>query len=56
MSNIGNKETMGKNLSFYIERSGITQKDLATIVGVANSTMNDWVKGKKYPKIGRAHV
>lgn len=56
MSNIGNKETMGKNLSFYIERSGITQKDLATIVGVANSTMNDWVKGKKYPRIDKIEI
>lgn len=53
MSNIGNKETMAKNLRFYIERSGKSQKDLAEMVGVATSTFNDWVKGKKYPRIDK---
>lgn len=53
MSNIGNKETMARNLSYYTELSGKTQKELAEIAGVAPSTYNDWVKGKKYPRIDR---
>lgn len=53
MSNIGNKETMAKNLKFYIDKSGKSQKDLAEMVGVATSTFNDWVKGKKYPRIDK---
>lgn len=56
MSNIGNKETMGKNLKFYIERSGRSQKELAEMVGVASSTFNDWVKGKKYPRIDKIEM
>lgn len=56
MSNIGNKETMAKNLRFYIERSGKSQKDLAEMVGVATSTFNDWVKGKKYPRIDKIEI
>lgn len=53
MSNIGNKETMAKNLSYYVGKSGKTQKELAAMLGVAPSTFNDWTKGKKYPRIDK---
>lgn len=56
MSNIGNKEIMARNLKFYIARSGKSQKDLAEMVGVASSTFNDWVKGKKYPRIDKIEI
>lgn len=56
MSNIGNKETMARNLQFYIKRSGKSQKELAEMVGVASSTFNDWVKGKKYPRIDKIEM
>ena len=56
MSNIGNKETMAKNLSFYLDKSGKTQKELAEIVGVATSTFNDWMKAKKYPRIDKIEI
>ena len=56
MSNIGNKETMAKNLQYYIKRSGKSQKELAEMVGVASSTFNDWVKGKKYPRIDKIEM
>lgn len=53
MSNIGNREVFSKNLAYYIERSGKTQKEIAEIVGVSTSTFNDWVKAKKYPRIDK---
>lgn len=56
MSNIGNKETMAKNLSYYVGISGKTQKELSEIVGVAASTFNDWMKGKKYPRIDKIEI
>ena len=56
MSNIGNKETMAKNLAFYLEKSGKTQKEMAEIVGVATSTFNDWMKAKKYPRIDKIEI
>ncbi len=56
MSNIGNKETMAKNLQFYISKSGRTQKEIAEVVGVATSTFNDWVKAKKYPRIDKIEI
>lgn len=56
MSNIGNKETMAKNLHYYLERSGKTQKEMSEIVGVGTSTFNDWMKAKKYPRIDKIEM
>ena len=56
MSGLGNKEIFAKNLRYYIERSGKTQKDFADIVGVAYSTFNDWINGKKYPRIDKIEI
>ena len=56
MTSIGNKEIFAKNLVYYIERSGKTQKELAEVVGVAASTFNDWCKGKKYPRIDKIEI
>ena len=53
MSNIGNKETMAKNLTKYVERSGKSQKVIAEVIGVAPSTFSEWVKGNKYPRIDK---
>ena len=51
MSNLGNKKVMARNLQYYIERSGKSQKEIAELIEVAPSTFNAWVKGVKYPRI-----
>ena len=56
MSNLGNKETMAKNLHYYLERSGRTQKEIAEIVGASTSAVNDWMKGKAYPRIDKIEL
>ncbi len=56
MSSMGNKEIFAKNLNYYADLSGKTQKELAEIVGVAPSTYNDWSKGKKYPRIDKIEL
>ena len=56
MSGLGNKDIFAKNLRYYIERSGKTQKDFAEIVGVAYSTFNDWINAKKYPRIDKIEI
>ena len=33
--------------------SGKTQKELAEIVGVTAPTFNEWIKGKKFPRIDK---
>lgn len=56
MSNIGNKEVFSKNLKWYLESKGVTQKDLAQYLGVNPSSVNDWIKGKKYPRIDKIEM
>lgn len=47
------KEVFAKNLKMYMDRRGITQKELAEIAGVSAPTVNDWLKAKKYPRIDK---
>ena len=56
MSNIGNKETMSKNLKYYIEKSGKDRKELAEIWGFPYSTVTEWINAKKYPRIDRIEI
>ena len=56
MSTIGNKEIFAKNLAFYLGVCGKEQKEVAKAIGVATSTFNDWVKGKKYPRIDKIEM
>ena len=53
MSSIGNNRIFSKNLAYYLEKSGSTQREVADAVGVAYPTFNDWVKAKKYPRIDK---
>lgn len=56
MSNIGNKEIFAKNLTYYLRIQGKEQKEVANELGVAPSTFNEWVKGKKYPRIDKIEL
>ena len=53
MQGLGNREVFAKNLSKYLARSGRSQREMAEIVGVSPSTFNDWVNGRKYPRIDK---
>ena len=50
------KEVFARNLRCYMESRGKNQKELAEIVGVSAPTMNDWLKGKKYPRIDKIEI
>lgn len=56
MSNIGNKETFAKNLSYYLMELGKTQKEVAEAIGVTPTSLNEWMKGKKYPRIDKIEM
>lgn len=56
MGSIGNKRIMADNLLYYLEKKGISQKELADIVGAAPSTVSEWVKGNKYPRIDKIEL
>lgn len=53
MSDLGNKEIMAKNIKRYMNELNIERKDLATSIGVAYTTLSDWVNAKKYPRIDK---
>jgi len=44
-------ENIAKNLNNLIYASGMTQRDFAKKMGIAPSTVNEWIKGGKTPRI-----
>ena len=53
MTNEWSKKVFSGNLKYYMELSGKNQKELAEIVGVTAPTFNEWIKGKKFPRIDK---
>ena len=56
MSDLGNKEVFAKNLLYYLEITGKTQKDIAIEIGVTPAAINEWVRKKKYPRIDKIEL
>ena len=56
MTSIGNKEVFARNLSYYLDRSGRSQREVADVAGVSPSTFSEWTKGKKYPRIDKIEI
>lgn len=53
MSHEWSKAIFAKNLRKYMEQSRKSQKELAEVVGVSAPTFNDWINGKKFPRIDK---
>lgn len=47
------KQIFSNNLRRFITDSGKTQKEIADAVGVSAPTLNEWVSGKKFPRIDK---
>lgn len=47
------RETFRKNLNRIIEARGMKQAELAKLIGVSAPTVNDWVKGRKVPRMDK---
>ena len=47
------KKIFARNLTRYIDQSGKTQKELADMLGVAQSTFNNWCTGVRYPRMDK---
>lgn len=47
------KRVFAQNLQKYIAEAGKTQKEIADIIGVSAPTFNEWVSGKKFPRIDK---
>ena len=46
-------DTFARNLQYYIAKSGKTQKEVAEAIEVSAPTMNEYIKGKKLPRMGK---
>lgn len=47
------KEVFRENLNRYFIKKGCTQKELATFIGVSPATINEWLKGRKSPRMNK---
>jgi len=52
-NNLGNKETMAKNLRRYLDKKGMKITQLADAIDVPYSTVNNWCNGISYPRIDK---
>lgn len=50
------KNIFSANLSYYIERKGETQTEVAQKLGVPEMTMSNWVKAKTYPRMDKVQL
>lgn len=44
------------NLNHYLDRSGKSQSDIASLLNVSSSTVSEWVSGKKYPRMDKIQI
>lgn len=56
MSNLGNKETMAKNIRYYMSIHNVTQTEICNTLGIKMPTFSDWVNAKTYPRIDKIEL
>lgn len=56
MSNLGNKITMAKNITYYMEKNNKTRSEMSEILNVPYTTFTDWIKAKTYPRIDKIEM
>ncbi|UFA56447.1 helix-turn-helix domain-containing protein [Staphylococcus aureus] len=47
------REIFSENLLSLLNKKGIDQKQLATDLNISPASVTHWIKGNKYPRIGR---
>lgn len=52
-NNLGNKETMAKNIRRYVAKKGINLTILSDAINVPYNTVNNWANGVSYPRIDK---
>lgn len=52
-NNLGNKETMAKNIKHYMAQAGVSSIDMCKVLGVPQSTFSYWLNAKTYPRIDK---
>jgi len=55
-NNLGNKETMAKNIQAYMDKNNKSRSELCEALGVPYTTLTDWLKAKTYPRIDKIEM
>ncbi len=55
-NNLGNKNTMSKNIKYYMERDNIDRSELCKNLGIKYTTLSDWINAKTYPRIDKIEM
>ena len=55
-NNLGNKQTMAKNIRYYMNKHSVTQTEICNILGIKMPTFSDWVNAKTYPRIDKIEL
>lgn len=56
MSDIASKDDFARNLRYYVERTGRSQREVAESLGIAQPTFNCWCRGSKFPRIDKIEM
>lgn len=56
MSDLGNKEIMGKNIQKYMKKKNIDRHKLSDDLNVKYTTLSDWINAKTYPRIDKIEL
>lgn len=46
-------DLFSRNLNYFLDLNGKTQKDLADYIGVSTSSVSSWCKGQKTPRMDK---
>ena len=55
-NNLGNKESMAKNIKYFMAKKDITRMELCKALGFNYSTLADWLHARKYPRIDKIEM
>lgn len=55
-NNLGNKKTMADNIRYYLDKKGISSKQLCDDLGFSQSTFSYWLTAKTYPRIDKIEL
>lgn len=47
------KETLARNLQYFLDKKGIDRNQLCAELNLKYSTVSEWLQGKKYPRIDK---
>ena len=52
-NNLGNKETMARNIQYYMDLNHVNSADMCRVLDVPQSTFSYWLHARTYPRIDK---